>query len=365
MKNICHLTSVHNRYDIRIFIKQCKSLAELDNYKINLIVADGLDYEEIDNVFIYDVGKPKSILNRILSSSMNILSLSKKLNCDIYHFHDPELILVGIYLKWSGKKVIYDIHENLHQQIKLKTWIPKTLRYVVAFSFNLFENYFSKKFNALIVPQPSMLGKYQNINNNTVIVENFVILEDNKLVFKDYKNKNAFHAGVLNKNRGLYNMINAYNLLGKSNNIYLAGNVNSSKDLELLKGLKDSNIIYLGLLSHDETIKIYNESSIGLILYNNVGQYNLSYSIKLFEYMNNSIPIIMPNFGDWLAFNKENNCGINVNTSDSIEVSNAINFLNDNIDLKRQLGENGKKAVIEKYNWAISKNKLFNLYNNL
>lgn len=365
MKNICHLTSVHKRYDIRIFIKQCKSLAELDNYKVNLIVADGLAYEEINNVFIHDVGKPKSILNRIISSSMNILILAKKLDCDIYHFHDPELILVGTYLKLSGKKVIYDIHENLEQQIKLKTWIPSILRSVVAFSFNLFENYFGKKFNALIVPQPSMLDKYRKINNNTIIVENFVILKDNKLILKDYKNKNAFHAGVLNKNRGLYNMINAYNLLDKSNNIFLAGTVNSSKDDELLKGNIDSNITYLGLLSHNETIKIYNKSSIGLILYNNVGQYNLSYSIKLFEYMNNSMPIIMPNFGDWLAFNNENNCGINVNTSDPIEVSNTINLLNNNLDLKKQLGENGKKAVTEKYNWNISKNKLFNLYENL
>ena len=126
-----------------------------------------------------------------------------------------------------------------------------------------------------------------------------------------------------------------------------------------------TNISYLGVLPHEDIIKNYNKSSIGLILYNNIGQYHLSYSIKLFEYMSKSIPIIMPDFGDWVDFNKENKCGLNVNTSNAKEVADAINHLNANIAIKKKLGENGKKAVLEKYNWNISKLRLINLYDSL
>jgi hypothetical protein len=39
-KKIAHLTSAHPRYDTRIFIKMCTSLA-MSGYKVSLIVADG------------------------------------------------------------------------------------------------------------------------------------------------------------------------------------------------------------------------------------------------------------------------------------------------------------------------------------
>ena len=54
MKNICHITTVHSRYDTRIFFKECISLTKL--YKVFLIVADGLGDEVKNNVHIYDIG---------------------------------------------------------------------------------------------------------------------------------------------------------------------------------------------------------------------------------------------------------------------------------------------------------------------
>lgn len=81
--------------------------------------------------------------------------------------------------------------------------------------------------------------------------------------------------------------------------------------------------------------------------------------------MSHGIPVIMPNFGEWVTFNKENQCGINVDPTNPEEIANAICFLNDNIEEKKRLGENGKKAVLEKYNWELSKNELINLYKNL
>ena len=36
MKNICHITTVHSKYDTRIFLKECSSLTKL--YKVLLYI---------------------------------------------------------------------------------------------------------------------------------------------------------------------------------------------------------------------------------------------------------------------------------------------------------------------------------------
>lgn len=362
---VCHITSVHPRFDIRIFIKECMSLVE-NNYDVILIVADGLGDEVVNGVRIYDVGKPKNRLNRILFSTRKVYQKAKSLDCDIYHFHDPELMFCGLKLGKKHTQVVYDIHEDLVQQIKLKYWIPKLLRNTISIIFECIENYIIKKLDALVVPQPYMKEKYLVRNSNTVLIANFVLLKDLKnMVRRDYTNKTAFHAGALTKDRGVLNMISAYNLLNENNKLILAGNLKEDLLAELKIHMGWDKVSFLGRLHFSEVQKYYDESSIGLILYNNVGQYYLSYAIKLFEYMLNGIPVIMPNFGEWLAFNQENQCGLNVDPTNAQEVAKAIDYLNNNIDEKKRLGENGKKAVLEKYNWGISEKALTDLYVNL
>ena len=361
MRNICHITTVHSRYDTRIFLKECISLTKL--YKVFLIVADGLGDEIKNNVHIYDIGlRQSSRFKRARIDSRKALKKAVKLNCDLYHFHDPELITIGLNLKRKGKKVIYDIHEDLVKQILLKNWIPKSLRKAISLIFEKFENLVVEKFDALIVPQKIMVKSYSAKNKNTILVENFVIIdEDEDLLLNKNNSQICFHPGALCEERGLTNMINAFSILDESNKLILAGRIN---EMDLLKIKKNNNITYMGIIPYSEVTKLYKEASIGLILYNNVGQYHLSYSIKLFEFMKNSIPVIMPNFGEWIKFNEINKCGINVDPTNSKEVSSAINFLNSNIEEKNKLGRNGRKSVIEKYNWGNSEKKLLEAYKN-
>ena len=67
-KSIVHLSSAHPRYDTRIFIKMCSSLAEL-GYVVSLVIADGLGDEVINELSIFDVGaKPRGRLSRMTTS---------------------------------------------------------------------------------------------------------------------------------------------------------------------------------------------------------------------------------------------------------------------------------------------------------
>ena len=74
---ICHLTSVHPRFDTRIFIKECQSLAKQD-FEVSIIVADNKGDEIINSIAIYDVGKEESRLSRMFKTPGKILQKAKQ-----------------------------------------------------------------------------------------------------------------------------------------------------------------------------------------------------------------------------------------------------------------------------------------------
>ena len=119
------------------------------NFNVSLVIADNLENELKNKINIFDVGKSNGRLKRLLITSKKIYNKARELNCDIYHFHDPELIPIALKLKKNGKKVIFDIHENIALQILNKEYIPKYLRKIISNLYRKYEIKKLKKFDAL------------------------------------------------------------------------------------------------------------------------------------------------------------------------------------------------------------------------
>ena len=124
---VCHVTSSHSRYDGRIFQKECVSLSK--KYDVTLLCSDLLNDEINHNVKIKSIGVDnKSRINRFFIIPGKISKEAIKIDADVYHIHDPELIsLVGL-LKKKGKKVVFDSHEDNVNRIDDRTWIPKMIK---------------------------------------------------------------------------------------------------------------------------------------------------------------------------------------------------------------------------------------------
>ena len=174
---VAHLSSVHTRYDIRIFLKECCSLA-LHGFQTNFIVADGNGDELINGVNIIDVGKYSGRIKRMIYSTQKIYNAAKIINADIYHLHDPELIPIGLKLRKLGKTVIFDAHEDLPKQILTKPYLHKIVRKPLSQSIALYEKISLKKFTGIITSTSTIAEKFKLINKNVVNINNYPILNE-------------------------------------------------------------------------------------------------------------------------------------------------------------------------------------------
>ncbi|MFN4190866.1 MAG: glycosyltransferase, partial [Pseudothermotoga sp.] len=173
-EKIVHFTTVHPAFDIRIFHKEAKTLAQA-GYNVTLIAQH--EKEEIVNgVRIIPLPRSKNRLSRFLILTWCAFFTAIRQRAQIYHFHDPELIPVGIALRLAGKKVIYDVHEDLPRQILSKPWIPRSLRSFVAKMAQMLEKIAAKSLNGIVAVTPNIANHFPE--KKTVIVQNFPLLSE-------------------------------------------------------------------------------------------------------------------------------------------------------------------------------------------
>jgi glycosyltransferase involved in cell wall biosynthesis len=122
------------------------------------------------------------------------------------------------------------------------------------------------------------------------------------------------------------------------------------------------NVHYLGILNRDEVRNLFSRSRAGLVTFLPEPNHINAQPNKMFEYMSASLPVICSDFPLWRELIEKNKCGICVNPKDPKAIAEAINFLLENPEESQRMGENGRRAVEEKYNWETESNKLIQVY---
>lgn len=361
---ICHFTSVHMWNDVRIFLKECRSLASA-GYKVYLVAKDVED-QVVDGVYV--VGVPHvgdSRLKRVINQSRLVYKKALDLDADIYHFHDSELLRFGLKLQRIGKKVIYDAHEDLPGQLKGRRWIPFFMRGLVASVAGWHEKRVARQLSGVIAATPHIREVFRVHNSNVLDINNYPIESEFPEVAPSSRSINRIcYIGAITRIRGILELVAAMeHVRGR---LIIAGGFGEHDlraRLERMPGWK--NVEYRGVLDRGEIARLLSQCAIGVVTLLPNSNYVHSQPIKLYEYMLSGMAVLASDFPDWKRIVEERFTGVCVNPRDSRAIAKALNEMIRNEEETMQMGRNGRSLVLNEFMWGAEEKKLTGFYSGI
>ena len=366
---IAILTSAHPRGDARIRVKEAGALVSGMGRTVALCVQDGKGdcLEEHGKIRIIDTGAaPAGRLARMFVGVLRMWRAVRSLRPRLVHFHDPELMPLGVILKCCGYRVVYDVHEDLPRQVLTKYWLPTVTRLPLSWMTSVCEWLAACVFDAIIPATSKIAERFPA--RKTITVKNFPIL--NELVEAEitpYQKRPMQFAyiGGLSRERGVCEMVSALQHL-KHSQLYLAGAFQPADlqtAIEVLPGWQ--RVVFSGWANRTQVAEILGNVRAGLVVLQPTPRYMDAYPTKMFEYMSVGLPVIVSDFPLWRSIIDDAGCGLAVDPFNPQAIAGAMQWILDHPEEAEAMGQRGRAAVEKQYNWDTEAKKLIALYNKL
>ncbi|MDD7347302.1 MAG: glycosyltransferase [Clostridiales bacterium] len=370
---VIHLGYYHGIDDTRIFYKECVSLNASGLYQITYITSDRNSHQGLS----CDCGINLEVLPLTNKRFIRLFSymrlLKKKIGeykPDICHIHEFALYPLIPFLKRKGIKIILDFHEN-DLEVSTRKIRDKHGLFLSKIFYALMKMYeikCVKSADKIIVVDYVLKNRIKGYGYESYLIPNYPIVNQ----------KNIFKVSQLNEDTLCF--AGGYSDLWSIRKIMEVMDMNENITFRLA-GLGDRNYIhklqeysswnrtvFYGRISFERVIdEIYMKSGIGMALL----QYDDSWkdgplgNTKIFEFMLAGLPVVATDFPIWKTIIEENNCGICVNCNDIHGINDAVNKILSDKMLAKEMGKNGHRLVIEKYNWARLAGELLDMYSTL
>lgn len=379
---ICMLSTAHSHLDDRIYYKQVLSLAT--RYPSICVVApeEALlkHYINKPGIEFVSLKSAKSLLSRFSVIPKAIITMMK-IQPQVCHFHDFELIFALPFLRlFTKSKIIYDVHEVYPEMAEESQKIPNRLRFVTSKMVDFIERRLSRLAHFIITTDENISSRFRANNHNVSTIFNYprlslFIPDEDKVaqLKKRYEGRTPIiYNGGMDKNKGLFQMINAVKILKNRRPdiiLLLLGTIEGSLreivDKEIVDNNIQNSVELLGFKPHVDIVNYISISKVGLIANLPTKKWHKNIPIKQFEYMACGVPVLGSDLPPVASYINEAGSGrVYDSTSAEALADGVLDILKDESEWER-MSESGKKATQDKWNWDEMEKRLFAVYKEL
>jgi len=302
----------------------------------------------------------------------------KKNQLDIIHVHDLRLAEIGNRIK---KKLnipyILDLHENWPAGLSVYAFSNSLLGKMIV-SIKRWERYEQKQVNyadAVITVIEEMSRRINALGvaeNKIFTVPNYISLNffDSGKIKATLEKKpeeiSLFYSGGFDAHRGLDTLIKAMKIVQPKNpriQLHLIGGGRTEQELKnLALQEKITNVKFYGLQPDRKLPSFMETCDIGIVPHKKNEQTDNTIPHKLFQYLWKQKPVIVSDCKPLKRLVEEMECGLIFKSGDEKDLADKIISLVEKKKTMKQMGKNGNKFILEKYNWKRSERKLIELY---
>jgi len=364
--DIVHVSSAHPWTDNRVHLREAAGAAQA-GYRVRLVAVESDVTAGETGVEVVTIPRRRRRARMTISSAQAVW-LALRSRARVCHLHDPELVWAVPVLRAAGRRVVFDAHEDLPDQVVSKAYVSARLarparavaRAVVALVSTADRVVAATETIALAYPA-----------GTTVLVRNYPRLRAEEAAALDASRRAPVvaYVGALTANRGSAALAG----LTRSREfppgwrLEMAGHVSAPEAAELTVRPRtdDLPLVFHGRLAPDATRDLLLQARVGLVVFEPTAAHLNSLPTKLFEYMAAGLAVVVSDFPLWRRLLEHLDCATFVDPADVDAVARAVAAYHDDPDLLDRHGRNGRRAALETFSWDGEERALLGLYDDL
>jgi glycosyltransferase involved in cell wall biosynthesis len=372
---ICILSSVHIALDNRVFYREASSLQRA-GYDVTLIA--GHDRNEVKNgIRIVALPRVRRWFRPLLWLSLFRHALNA--GADMFLLHDPELLLVTPWLRWfTGKPIVYDVHEVYADFIKVKDYMPAWLRYPIAWIFGWLEPLLARLQSGLIFADDQIAAPFGRLRCPKTTLYNFPergFVEDAIAATSGIEERQPviLYLGAMERNRGSRLMVEAFErvwqALPEARLLQVGHFMPADLEQEVRADAEQRGVAHAiditGRVPFEEIGEYLKQAAVGWVTWQPVPKNQKNIPTKLFEYMAYGLPVVSSSLSSTLPFVQDGENGYLVAADDPEAHARAILRLLRDPDAASAMGQRGQELVHSRWNWDEMEKRLLQLFQEL
>lgn len=336
-----------------------------DGFEVYNVVGDNRPIEVREGITIIPTGyNAKSFLRRLFVSPYKLYSKLIEVDADVYHTVHVDQLLICLLLKRRGKRVLFEMQEDHPYSLLWKSKAPKWLLKPIVWLMSKWMGFVLRRVDVItalsydtvnylkswgIAPDKIHLwGNFPVINKDyNLPLEDYLLREDRILYFGiiySYSKQEVF-LKALSQIPGVHYLVAG---------VFMGNEQNSYKP-KIISMPEWNNVEFIEGFKHEELKDFIKRSTISNVV-RDFSAYPMEKSgsfgiIKIFESMEAALPIICADMPIYRDIFKEYNCGILVDPCNKQQIKDSIDYLVNHKKEAWQMGQEGRRAVIEKYSW--------------